>query len=85
MCCSPWGCKKSDMTWQLYNNNKHFHNTEDLAYNTQMRATSPKIHKYISPDTLAAQSLVTDAPHCFLFLLDSGSEPSLHLEVFHKS
>ena len=21
-CCSPWGCKESDMTWQLkYNNN----------------------------------------------------------------
>ena len=20
-CCSPWGCKESNMTWQLYNNN----------------------------------------------------------------
>ena len=20
-CCSPWGCKESDMTWQLNNNN----------------------------------------------------------------
>ena len=20
-CCSPWGCKESDMTWQLDNNN----------------------------------------------------------------
>ena len=22
MCCSPWGCKESDMTEQLKNNNK---------------------------------------------------------------
>ena len=21
-CCSPWGCKESDMTWQLNNNGK---------------------------------------------------------------
>ena len=21
-CCSPWGCKESDMTWQLNNNKK---------------------------------------------------------------
>ena len=21
-CCSPWGHKESDMTWQLYNNTK---------------------------------------------------------------
>ena len=21
MCCSPWGCQESDMTWRLNNNN----------------------------------------------------------------
>ena len=21
-CCSPWGCKELDMTWQVNNNNK---------------------------------------------------------------
>ena len=21
-CCSPWGCRESDMTWQLNNNSK---------------------------------------------------------------
>ena len=21
-CCSPWGCRESDMTWQLNNNNR---------------------------------------------------------------
>ena len=21
-CCSPWGCRESDMTWQLNNNKK---------------------------------------------------------------
>ena len=24
VCCSPWGRKESDMTWQLNNNNKSF-------------------------------------------------------------
>ena len=83
--CSPWGCKKSDMTWQL-NNNKHFCNTEDLAYNTQMTAAfSQDSWTYFPSYPCCSKSLVTDAPHCFLFLLDSGSGPSLHLEAFHKS
>ena len=59
---SLYPCCCLDMTWQLNNNNKHFHNTEDLAYNTQMRATSPKIHEYISPATFAAQSLWSQMP-----------------------
>ena len=86
-CCSPWGCKKSDMTWQLNNNNnKHFHNTEYPAYNTQMRATFSKDSWVYFPSyPCCSESLVTDAPRCFLFLLDSGSETSLHLEVFYKS
>ena len=24
-CCSPWGCKESDMTWWLDNNNSYLH------------------------------------------------------------
>ena len=23
-CCSAWGCRESDMTWQLNNKNYHF-------------------------------------------------------------
>ena len=22
-CCSPWGCKESDRTWRMDNNNNH--------------------------------------------------------------
>ena len=31
-CCSPWGCKESDMTEQLDNNNQHhLANSDTLA------------------------------------------------------
>ena len=34
VCCSPWGCKESDMTQQL-NNNNHIENYELLSRITE--------------------------------------------------
>ena len=33
-CCSPWGCKESDRTERLYNNNNHLTYTIIITFGT---------------------------------------------------
>ena len=43
-CCSPWGCKESDTTWWLNNNNRNIKVTLTL-HNTPGQLASKSTHK----------------------------------------
>ena len=47
MCCSPWGCKESDTTEQLNNNNREKKNAGEEGRNCQWPRVKAKLKEKI--------------------------------------